>query len=233
MGVRIIRPQQKIYHIPGLGIQTIEALASGAAGWWVVAGKTCVAAYQPKGAASLAASYVNLANPGTYDAYAGVAPTWGAATGWGKSTGENWYLKTDLVVSTNTSWTFLVRFSNAASVSGNAFGLYGGAANKRLQLDVWSGAIDFGNGGLLAAGTGSSADQVAGFAGATAYVDGLPVGQIPTGDAHSNDIYIGAVNVLDAPNYYLGVGYLKILAIYSGTLSGAEVATVSNSMSLL
>ena len=31
MGVRIVRPERKIYHIPGLGIQTIEARASGAA----------------------------------------------------------------------------------------------------------------------------------------------------------------------------------------------------------
>ena len=42
--------------------------------WWVVAGKTCVAAYEPLGAASLAASYVNLANPGTYDATPGTTP---------------------------------------------------------------------------------------------------------------------------------------------------------------
>lgn len=39
MGVRIIRPQQKIYHIPTMGIQTIEAQASGAAlDWWVAGG---------------------------------------------------------------------------------------------------------------------------------------------------------------------------------------------------
>ena len=55
--------------------------AAAAAGWWVVVGKTCIAAYQPKGAASLAASYVNLQQPGTYDAAPGVAPTWAAGGG--------------------------------------------------------------------------------------------------------------------------------------------------------
>ena len=43
--------------------------ASSASTWWDLGGTitSCVAAYQPKGAADLAASYVNLANPGTYD----------------------------------------------------------------------------------------------------------------------------------------------------------------------
>lgn len=52
-----------------------------AAPWYLAGGApTPIAVYQPKGAASLAASYVNLANPGTYDAAADVpgygAPTW-------------------------------------------------------------------------------------------------------------------------------------------------------------
>ena len=52
------------------------------ANWWEAGGATgAVAVYQPIGAASLAASYVNLANPGTYDAAPGVAPTW-ASAGW-------------------------------------------------------------------------------------------------------------------------------------------------------
>ncbi len=63
----------------GVGKQT------SAAAWWLSGGisaANCIAAYQPKGAADLAASYVNLANPGTYNAAPGVAPTWAAADGW-------------------------------------------------------------------------------------------------------------------------------------------------------
>jgi hypothetical protein len=66
-------------------VATRRALLGGgrrATPWWYVAGQTCVAAYQPIGAPSLAASYVILANPGTYDAAPGVAPTFDAATGW-------------------------------------------------------------------------------------------------------------------------------------------------------
>jgi len=46
--------------------------------WWLAGGihpSQVVAAYQPKGAVDLAASYVNLANPGTDDAQVGEAPT--------------------------------------------------------------------------------------------------------------------------------------------------------------
>jgi hypothetical protein len=55
-------------------------------GWWLSGGITpanCIAAYQAKGAATYAASKVNLANPSTYDAVDGAAyPTWAAETGW-------------------------------------------------------------------------------------------------------------------------------------------------------
>jgi len=47
-----------------------RSVASGVEPWWLsggIAAANCVAAYQPKGAASLEASYVNLANPGTYN----------------------------------------------------------------------------------------------------------------------------------------------------------------------
>ena len=57
--------------------------ANGAARWYLAGGisaSACVAAYQPKGSTSLAASYTNLNSPGTYNAAPGVAPTWAVAT---------------------------------------------------------------------------------------------------------------------------------------------------------
>ena len=54
-------------------------------GWWNLSGainsNDVVLAYQPKGAASLAESYINLVRPGTLDAAVGVAPTLDAL-GW-------------------------------------------------------------------------------------------------------------------------------------------------------
>lgn len=62
-----------------------SAPAAAAASWWLAGGisaASCVAAYQAKGAASLAASYVNLISPGVGNASVIVAPTWAAETGW-------------------------------------------------------------------------------------------------------------------------------------------------------
>lgn len=65
---------------------TFQPSSQAAAGgtWWDLNGTltSCVAAYQPKGAADYAASKVNLANPGTYNATDINAPDWATATGW-------------------------------------------------------------------------------------------------------------------------------------------------------
>jgi hypothetical protein len=82
--------------------------ASG--GLWYRAGGSPqpVAAYQPIGAASLAASYVNLANPGVNDAAPGVAPTWASGTGW---TGDGLTTRLDSGVVATTTTTMIVRVS--------------------------------------------------------------------------------------------------------------------------
>jgi hypothetical protein len=79
-------------------------------GWWnnngAIAG--CVAAYQPIGAADLAASYVNLFNPGTNNAAPGTAPTWDVTDGW--IFGGTNYLNTGIVPA--DSYSVFVRFTN-------------------------------------------------------------------------------------------------------------------------
>ena len=68
---------------------TFQPSSQAAAGgdWWDLNGTitSCVAAYQPKGAASYAASKVNLTGNTDYDAVqdgAGNEPTWDTGTGW-------------------------------------------------------------------------------------------------------------------------------------------------------
>ena len=67
----------------------VSAAAAVASQWWQQGGVTsCIAAYRARGAASLADSYVNKANPGVNDAsvIAGkTAPVWSAANGWESS----------------------------------------------------------------------------------------------------------------------------------------------------
>jgi hypothetical protein len=77
-------------------------------GWWVVgeiSASNAIAAYQSKASASLAASYSNLANPGTYNLTATVAPTWDTTSGW-IFTGTQ-FLKTGIQPSDST-WSYLI-----------------------------------------------------------------------------------------------------------------------------
>lgn len=93
------------------------ATAGGAAKWYLAGGVTPIAAYQPKGSSSLAASYINLISPGTFDAAPGVAPTWDAVNGW-TFNGSTQYLTTGIIPTTNQAYSMMVRFQNWSLVSG-------------------------------------------------------------------------------------------------------------------
>ncbi len=100
-----------------------------ASGWWDNNGAIsgCVAAYQPIGAASLAASYSNLANPGTYDCtvFAGhTAPTFATETGW-TFDGGNHTLKTN-VTNPGAWWSCIARVTYDSARNGMAVGVWVG-----------------------------------------------------------------------------------------------------------
>lgn len=223
--VMVLRPGQRVVHVPGIGVSTSRrAVASGAADWWEVAGKTCVAAYQPKGAASLAASYVNLANSGTYDAAPGTAPTFDTATGWTFTAASSQYLITG-VTSPAATWSMFARFANAQS------GNYRSGGYLFEVYPNWFSTFLFVNGALLPIGVGTAA-ATTGFAGKTAYAGGSNIGTIGAGDPLTGSIYIGARNNGTAPAEFISADILA-LVIYSDTLTSGEVATVSAAMAAL
>lgn len=79
--------------------------------WWAsggIAGEA-IAAYKPIGASDLASSYLNLVNPGTFDAAPGTAPTFNTATGWAFLKTSLQYLNLGFVPDVNYSVVF--RFS--------------------------------------------------------------------------------------------------------------------------
>lgn len=212
------------------------AAAAAAPAWYVVAGKTCVAAYQPKGAASLAASYTNLANPGTYDAAPGVAPTWDAVGGWTGGTGV--YLTTTLIPANDQTWSWIVRYSDVPS--GNAY-LFGSVntsggncafscnPNRAVQGVTYINGYSSGlqvlpplAGGVLA------------VAGTAAYRDGAAdAGVVPARTGPTANLAIDALGLnLNGAHF----GYtckIQALAIYSATLTAGEVAAVSAAMAAL
>lgn len=115
MSITIIRPGTRILTVGSRGVRIMQPMG-GAAPWFLsggIAAANCLVAYQPKGAASLAASYINLANPGTYDAAPVVAPTWDTINGW-IFNGTTQYLKIGAGLIPQNGYSMLIRYTNAA-----------------------------------------------------------------------------------------------------------------------
>jgi len=104
-----------------------EAEAGGYTIWWTLDGAltTCIAAYQPKGAANLDTSYTNLANVGTYTCSANNAPTQNATDGWVFTADA---LKNGLTsISSSAEFTVISRFTNMQATVAEDY-LFGGAS---------------------------------------------------------------------------------------------------------
>ena len=204
-----------------------------ASGWWdddgAIAG--CVAAYAPVGAADLASSYVNLANPGTYNAAPGVAPTWNALTGW-TFNGSTQYLTTGVVPASDQSWSMIVRFTTSdtdacvcgSRISTNRFWLYcADGFNQRY----------YGN-GFNKSYAGRVTSGVMAIGGNVAYLNGSPeTGTIAAGSGtNTHGIYIGCLNNAGTISSSFS-GTIVAFAVYSSTLSASDVATITTRMNAL
>ncbi len=201
---------------------------SGALPWYLAGGAPApVAAYQPKGAASLAASYVNLVNAGTFDAVPVVAPTWDTGTGWGLLETSTQWLDTGIVHS--AGYSALVFFDSAVSMA-CLMGSFTGAGS-RLAIYAASGTNrSYQNGGFLNL-AGARINGVMAVAGQTAYYNGAAeAGAIPafTGTA---TVSIGIGRMKGTSDYC--TANIKALAIYSTTLTAHQVAAVSAAMAAL
>lgn len=207
-------------------------LSGVSAPWWVVPGATIVAAYQPKGVADLAASYINLANPGTNNAAPGVAPTLVPA-GWGFN-GTTQYLTTG-IVPVRQVYTIIYRYDGTQVAStGVAFGALSSAT---AELGVYPRYTDgqsyFVSGGSSGTAAAYAAATNIAVAGTYAYRDGAQVGGAMAAGAGTitNALVIGAMNS-GIINRFLPVTIVAF-AIYSTTLSGADVAALTARMAAL
>jgi hypothetical protein len=217
---------------PGLGLGGARATAE--ADWWRAGGVSAahvVAVYQPKGAASLASSYVNLASPGTYDAAPGVAPTLGVA-GWAFSGTQ--YLESGIVPTANT--TGICRFSNASGAGSRAvFGVNIHTLNQRFYIRVRDGVNrrwTYGTGNLLIAGVLTSG--VIALAGENAYLNGASEGAVSGSWVDTSDaMTIGVTRTPGATlaSYY--IGNIEALAFYDTKLTAPQVAAISAAMAAL
>lgn len=209
-------------------------------GWWNDNGNIsgCVAAYQPIGAASLAASYVNLQNPGTYNAAPGTAPTFATATGW-TFNGTTQYLTTGGVVPA-AGWSAIVRFSALGSPGTNAPALGAGNNGAGSAFQIIPHAASNGDLRFYAYGTSflgvapkTASGIMALVGGANCYLNGSSDGAtVGTFSGAGQALYVGCRNNGGTADRFCPVT-IEAIAIYNAAISGAEVATLTTLMNAL
>ena len=215
----------------------VHARAMDVAEPWYLSGgisaANCVAAYAAKGAASLAASYSNLNNPGTNDLTVGVAPTWDATNGL-KFNGANQYLIAP--TQTTSDWSMLMRFSNKTRTSTELLcgAISGGNRGMEIGFDVVTGDTAFyGNGGSPYMEVSPRiTNGVIGISNKTVYRNGSAEGTLGAGAGVPGiPIYLGAVNASGAVLH--GLFYCQYYVLYNTEISAAQVLAVTNAMNAL
>ena len=238
--MRIHRPESKIMTIGSPWMRIESGKASGAVDWWLAGGisaANCIAAYQAKGAASLAASYVNLANPGTYDAAPGVAPTWVSGTGW-TFNGSNQYLETGIVPDNDQSWSVFCQFDNGAlNLLRSLIALDDGSGKQFILRHYQSDKTVYGNGSFVFVASPIASGNL-GISGNQGYKngisDGLPIAAGAGSIAEDLDLYIAA----QRQQHGSGVdayfsGDIVSVSIYNIVLSVSQITAVTNAMAAL
>ena len=195
--------------------------------------------YVAKGAASLAASYSNLANPGTNDLTVGVAPTFNTATGW-TFNGTSQYL--NAMTGAGFTWSAVIRYSGATNLasSPSVFGSQNNTSTRGFYISLvgtgGSQGIKYTNGAIgSAVAPTPAASGVIGIGGNQGYKNGTADGSTlsdGTGNAVSR-LYIGALNYADIIPITYYAGNILAAAFYNTTLTAAQMLAVSTAMAAL
>lgn len=208
--------------------------------WYLAGGiarADCQAAYQPLGAASLLASYRNLAQPGSYDAVPVVQPAWSAYTGWEFFGIEA--LDTGLTPDNDQSWTMVIRFSGAGVPAFAALaGVAGGSFGFQIQPHrPSSGQISAYNGAELVIAGAAEVEGSLAVVGNQIYQDGDALaGTIAAHAGTFVSIYIGAVHLTPGLGGGAGgqvVAEIQAMAIYNRVLTALELGLLVAAMQLI
>ena len=205
--------------------------ASAPIPWYLSGGipaANCIAAYQPIGAASLALSYVNLANPGTYDATAPTAaPDHSTAEGWIFDSASSEYLSTGVPVNLMVGdGSLIIKYTDFT-----AGGYFVGASGCVLRKFIGTYSR-YSNGGTnLQIDVAPNLLGTSAVAGNKAYRDGIAEpGDIPSGViSEIYPIFVNTYNNLGSPATFCTYK-VQALAIYDITLTPAKVLAVHNAM---
>jgi len=229
--MEIITPSTRILSIGGyIRFQGVVTVA--AANWWDPNNEgLCVwAAYAPKGAASLAASYTDLSG-NSHDAGVGAAPDWDGTNGW-KFNGSSHYLTTAFVAASDQSQSIIIRYSNCVTDGGFVAGVscgykkqFGYQGYPGFSLALWH------NGANYMKQSFSCAAGIAAIAGNGAYWNGSSAGSIPAWSGSCGSVSCIGAQGPSGGNY--SAVYVQALAIYDCTLTGDQVAAITAAMQAL
>lgn len=224
----ILQPSSQLFFPPG-GVRVGEGRGGGAALPRYLAGgaidvANVIAAYEPRGAASLAASYVNLANPGTYDLTLGVVPDWWIGEGYYFNSAVQ-YLKTG--IQPKSGWSMFLRYTNAQDNHGWMIGTGNGTGKYFLiGPGLTADKVSYYNGTELAIATKLPAGRL-GIAGTKAYRNGVAEAGTMSGTPGDipNEIYMGGWNTgTQATNWNSHV--LVAAYIYNTILTPEQVTAL-------
>jgi hypothetical protein len=204
--------------------------------WWLAGGihpSQVVAAYQPKGAVDLAASYVNLANPGTNDATPIVAPTIDSS-GWVFSGSAA------LLGPIASEAPVLFRFSDKTTI--DFFAVFGvNIANESRTFLPYASNSSPPTRSLLYTGGGSTQTSpgitsgVVAIAGNKYYINGVDTGETISTVVSAINYGIGKAH--RGSNNFTGITPVKFQACLffntGTTLSAPQIAALSAAMAAL
>ena len=199
--------------------------------WYLAGGVSaanCVAAYQPIGAADYAASKVNLANPGTYNATDGAEyPTWDDTNGWkfDHTTGDSQTLYY-IALGSSAEYSAILRFSNVVQGIENGYALTTNGTSNNLNLQFRAANSQYRYHTTQRLNAFDSGGVVA-WNKVGIYVDGSPsYSWTPASDTITPAS-------LRSQSVSTGLFYLQALAIYNTTLTGDQVAAITTAMNAL
>lgn len=200
--------------------------------FWAVGGldSYCVAAYKPKGALTQNNSYVNLANPGTNNMEAGVAPSWLASTGW-VFNGTTQYLLNNLTPT--SGWSMFVHYEDLTSTGAAIIvGSQNTTGDRRFYLGRAAGGAEiYGNGGIAVNGAIAGFGTI-GFAGEKCYFNGVDEGLTISAwsdPISAQPIFVGALNANGTATTFCAVK-IHALAIYNTVLQPRQISLLSRAM---
>lgn len=228
------RFQGRLNYIPG-GALNVQMSAWPVGGnWWEPSGSfTCVAAYQAKGAASKAASLVNLANPGTNDLTETGTVTWATGTGW-SAFATNKHFSTGITPA--NGYTLIVRFADGSGTTQmSVAGEENTSTATDLAISPVRGSADdrlYYHGGVAILGVRTYSGVLC-VAGGACYIDGVYEGATGAWSGTATlPVFIGCINYNGTPSIAWN-GSIQAIALYSTTLDATQVAEITDNMEAL